>query len=88
MRQLVFYVLALEYDRAFADARVVKSKKARDRPQRRGLPRAIGTEQGNDLGSLDRKGDALHRRDAAVIDHFELLHIEERHWCAPAGRCL
>jgi hypothetical protein len=37
MRQAVLDALALEADRALADARVVEAEKARDRPQRRGL---------------------------------------------------
>ena len=78
MRRAVFDALALEHDRAFGDARVVEAEKARDRPQRRGLAGAVGAEQRDDLPGLDRKRDALHRRDGAVIDHFELLDVEER----------
>src|SRR5215510_6501475 len=53
MRRPVVDPLALERDRSFGHARVVDAEKARDRAQRRGLARAIGAEDRNDLTRLD-----------------------------------
>ena len=90
VRQPVLDALALEDDRAFGDAGVVDAEEARDRAQRRGLAGAVGAEQRDDLPVLDRKRDALHRGDGALIDHLELFDGQQRLIGAPPrrGRCL
>src|SRR5262245_26586200 len=87
--QPVLDALALEADRALADARVVEAEKARDRAQRRGLAGAVGAEQRDDLAGLGLERDPLHRLERAVIDHLDFVDGEQRHRRAPdPDRCL
>src|SRR5712692_3842433 len=79
VREAVLDALALEGDRTLGDARVVDAEEARDGAQGRGLAGAVGSEQRNDLLRLDRERDALHRRDCALIDDFELVDAEQAH---------
>src|SRR5215831_5031680 len=91
MRGTILDALALESDRPFGDARIVDAEEARDGPQCRGLAGPVRSQQRNDAARFNRKRDALHGRDGAVIDHLELLDRQQSrgHLRDPdAGRCL
>src|ERR687887_923841 len=77
VRKTILDARAFERDRPLADACVVDAEEARDRPQGRGLAGAVRSQQRDDTTRLDRKGDALHGGDGALIDHLELVDCQQ-----------
>ena len=57
-------------------AAALRMEQAGDRVEHGGFSRAVGADEGDDLPLPDRKGDALDRVDAAVID-LQVLHLKQ-----------
>src|SRR5207248_163933 len=60
-----------------ADRAAPRPHDARDRPEQRRLPGAIGADHGDDLARRDRQGDAPQRLDGPVRDD-EVVNLEHR----------
>ena len=57
-------------------------QQAGDRMQDRGLPRAVGPDQGDDFALVDLKGDPFDRLDHAVV-YFNVFYLKHRHFAIP-----
>ena len=75
-------VLAGKLDGAALDAH-----QTADGAQRRGLARAVGADEGDDLALLDGEGDALEGLDAAVAD-FQIRYFQQAHSSSTPQICL
>src|SRR6516165_7032924 len=80
-----------ETDRAVGNLGVVDAVKARYRSQQRGLTRAVGAENADQLSTRDAKRNALKGGDRPLVHHLQLVDGEQRCRHLPAedsGLCL
>src|SRR5699024_6395601 len=54
--------------------------------QNRGLPRAVGADEGDDLPFLNSKGNPLYSVDAAVV-HMDIINFQHCHRLTPPSSC-
>src|SRR3990172_2307920 len=63
----------VEGDLALGEVTAVDVEQTTDHPQCRGLPGAVGAEEGHDLAVGDLEGDAAQHEDDVGVDHFDVL---------------
>ncbi len=73
VRRNALYLLAREDDLALP-----RRQEAVDGAERRGLARAVGADQGDDLALLDVQGDPAQGLDVPVVA-VHVLYLEQRH---------
>ena len=67
---------ALELDAALGHITALRAQQIGDRLQGRGLARAIGTEQGDDLALGHVQGHALEHQNDMIVDDLDIVDAE------------
>ena len=75
--RLAIDALVQEGDRALGDL-----VDAGEYVEHRGLARAVGADQGDDLALVDVEADVVHGAQAAELDR-DVFNIQKAHACAP-----